>query len=217
MSSLVAIFILQKTSVKDRNQRSKSLSKPLFLLVAGTNGSGKSTFTKTLKRYYLTPRVIDPDAIAKEFTGSASTINQAKAKAGRIAIERIREYIAFGSSFIAESTISGHTYLRYINEAKAAGFHVVLVYMGLETAEISAKRVASRVLKGGHDIPLEDIHRRQPKSLANLIHYIEIVDVAHVYDNSTERQWVAGYRDGKLVKRSQHIPKWLARRLKIDE
>lgn len=187
------------------------------MLVAGTNGSGKSTFTKTLKRHYPTTNVIDPDAIAKELTGSASTINQAKAKAGRIAIERIREYIASGSSFIAESTISGHTYLRYINEAQAAGFRTVLVYMGLKTAEISAKRVASRVLKGGHDIPLEDINRRHPKSLANLSHYIEIVDIAHVYDNSTERQWVAGYREGKLVKRTQHTPEWLEKLLKIEK
>ncbi len=89
------------------------------MLVAGTNGSGKSTFTLTLKRHYPSTKIIDPDAIAKELTGSASTINQARARAGRIAVERIREYIASGASFIAESTISGHTYLRYINLKKS--------------------------------------------------------------------------------------------------
>ena len=89
------------------------------------------------------------------------------------------------------------------------------MYIALETPELSAQRVRDRVAKGGHDIPLEDIFRRHPKSLDNLKSYIKAFNVAHIYDNRVDRQWVAGYRNGLLHKKAQSIPSWLSRLLHI--
>tara|TARA_B100000446_G_scaffold16724_4_gene14234 strand:+ start:473 stop:1048 length:576 start_codon:yes stop_codon:yes gene_type:complete len=191
------------------------MSKPLFVLVAGVNGSGKSTFTATFKRHYPNILIIDPDAIALEVTGCFATINQAGNLAGRKALEQIKYNIDHKISFIAESTISGRTYLKLVEKAKEAGFRTVLLYIGLETPELSALRVASRVNKGGHDIPLQHIRRRHPKSLSNLLPHIRIFDIAHVYDNSNQRVWVAGYRKGTLVKQARSIPQWLVQLLKL--
>ncbi|TQV78165.1 hypothetical protein FKG94_13920 [Exilibacterium tricleocarpae] len=52
------------------------MSKPLFFLVAGPNGAGKSTFTSGYRRHHPFLTVVEPDAIAKELTGSSATINR---------------------------------------------------------------------------------------------------------------------------------------------
>ena len=191
------------------------MPKPLFFLVAGPNGAGKSTFTSDYRRHYPFLTVIDPDAIAKELTGSSTTIHRVAAQAGRESIKLIREFIQTRNSFLAESTISGKHYLNYAKLAQEAGFRTILIYIALETPELSAQRVQDRVAKGGHDIPLNDIYRRHPKSLHNLKSYINAFNVAHVYDNSVDRQWVAGYRNGQLHKKAMSIPPWLNRLLHI--
>lgn len=66
------------------------MSKPLFVLVAGVNGSGKSTFTSTFKRHYPNIEVIDPDAIALGLTGSFATIDKVGGSAGRKALDQIK-------------------------------------------------------------------------------------------------------------------------------
>ena len=44
-----------------------------------------------------------------------------------------------------------------------------LVYLALPSIEMSRLRVAERVAHGGHDIPVNDIIRRFPRSLQNLL------------------------------------------------
>ena len=43
-------------------------------------------------------------------------------------------------------------------------FHTSLIYLFLETNEENIYRVKNRVLKGGHDVPTEDIIRRYYRS-----------------------------------------------------
>ncbi len=45
-----------------------------------------------------------------------------------------------------------------------------MIYLALPSAEMSHLRVAERVAHGGHNISGEDIIRRFPRSLYNLIH-----------------------------------------------
>ena len=51
------------------------MSRPQMFLIAGVNGSGKTSFTRNITRKHPTLKVIDPDAIAKGMTGSFSTID----------------------------------------------------------------------------------------------------------------------------------------------
>ena len=185
------------------------MSKPLFFLVAGPNGAGKSTFTADYRRHYPFLTVIDPDALAKELSDNHATLDKVATQAGRQSIKLVRDYIRERNSFLVESTLSGNLYLKYVQQAKDAGFRTILIYIALETAALSAQRVQDRVSKGGHNIPMEDIIRRHPKSLGNLKPYIKAFDIAHIYDNSIARQWIAGYRNGSLNKKTQSIPKWL--------
>ena len=95
--------------------------------------------------------------------------------------------LASRQSFLVETTLSGNTYLKMMARAKAAGYLVVLLYVGTEDVEINLQRVRQRVRKGGHDVPEEDQRRRYPRSLANLERALKLADEAILFDNSTSR------------------------------
>ena len=59
----------------------------------GSNGSGKSTFTKTILRHNTQLTVIDPDFIAKTMTGSFATVDAAQVGAGRQALKMVQRCI----------------------------------------------------------------------------------------------------------------------------
>ena len=58
--------------------------------------------------------------------------------------------------------------LRNIQRAKDYGYYIELYYVGLESADLAKKRVAQRVIAGGHGIPDADIERRYKESLEHL-------------------------------------------------
>jgi len=49
---------------------------------------------------------------------------------------------------------------RHIQKEKGNGCQVSLVFLWLDTVELATKRVQTRVLEGGHNIPEEVIKRR---------------------------------------------------------
>ena len=153
---------------------------PRPIVVGGVNGSGKSTLTQSLR--FNNVRVIDPDAIAKSL--SQEDDDSARATAGREAIRLRKFYLNNGDSFALETTLSGKDITRLMRKARASGYRVELHYVSLIDAQQSVDRVATRVAKGGHDIPERDIRRRFPRSRANFVDAALLADHVVVYDNS---------------------------------
>lgn len=185
------------------------MPKPQLFLVAGVNGSGKSTLTKTLLQQYPSLTVIDPDAIAKQLSGSTDKINSQSVSAGKAAIRAVQNCIQNKDSFIIESTISGNIYLRYLEKAKENGFELTILYVALASDKISADRVAARVHAGGHNIPMADIKRRYPKSFRNLKAHLQLCDLGYIYDNSEKYRLIAHYRNG-VIEHQSELPNWIA-------
>ena len=185
------------------------MSRPQFWLVAGPNGAGKSTMSATIKKRFPSVQIIDPDYIAKDMTGSFSSVDQERIPAGRQTLLLVKQHIEEGKSFVVESTISGSSYIKYAKQARNVGFRTTLVYVGISSAKLSASRVSKRVSLGGHAIPTSDIERRHPRSLGNLEAHIKAFESAHIYDNSKRYQWVADYREGIIHKTSQTAPQWI--------
>ena len=75
--------------------------------------------------------MIDPDAIAKDMTGSFSTVDQEQFAAGKKTLELVNRYIQENQGFVVESTVSGLTYLKYVKMAEDAGFRTVFIYLAL--------------------------------------------------------------------------------------
>ena len=100
----------------------------------------------------------------------------------------------------------------YILRAKEAGFFIRLFFVSTESPTINAKRVAQRVLDGGHDVPIPKIISRYDKSIANCKILSAIVDRLYVYDNSiedAEARLLFRLSKGELVKRYvEELPNW---------
>jgi predicted ABC-type ATPase len=67
-----------------------------------------------------------------------------------------------------------------MRDARAAGYHVGLVFVVLDSVDLNILRVQERVRMGGHSIPEKDIRRRYGRALANLPEAIKIAHQAAV-------------------------------------
>ncbi len=144
---------------------------PTLVVVAGPNGCGKSTLTRT--RWFHGVEVIDPDALA-----------DAPGAAGREALRRRRTAIAEGRTLAVETTLAGSGPLRLMETARSAGYRVVLHYVCVESPDQSLDRIRNRVALGGHDVPESDVRRRFARSLENLPVAIARADEVLLYDNT---------------------------------
>jgi predicted ABC-type ATPase len=179
---------------------------PKLIVIAGPNGAGKSSLTKLSTANIP---LIDPDAIAREISPDSPEL--AALAAGRQAIVLAREYIQSDCSFVVETTLSGNTYLKLMQEVKALGWFVGLTYIGINNPSTNIQRVRSRVKLGGHDVPVDDILRRYDRSLTNLAKAAKIVDLLTIYDNSTNagHQLIATVESGNTTIHVQELPEWL--------
>ncbi len=132
-----------------------------FYIIAGANGSGKTTFALTytaLNQIHF----INADEIAKSY--DENDISKYKVKAGKEFFRQVETNLNGNKTFMIESTLSGKYLKDIIHKAKEKGFKVVLIYLFLETETENILRVKNRVLNGGHDVPQEDIRRRYFRS-----------------------------------------------------
>lgn len=175
-------------------------------MIAGPNGAGKST----LADRYLAGRVpvINPDNIALEQPGIGP------AQAGRTAIERRREHLRKRESFAWETTLSGHRELALMREAKAAGYKVNLVFIGVRDPGLSMLRITERVAAGGHLVPASDVVRRFERSLGNLPDAMGLADRTLILDNSGKRRRLVLVRERDHSRyQAKSLPHWLQSRL----
>ena len=155
---------------------------PTLTVVAGPNGAGKSTLmmAMTAAGYDFGP-FVNPDVISAKLP--VETPNRAL-RAGKRAVEEARTYIAAQRSFSQETTLTGSFAKRLMTDAKTAGYSVNLLYVGVKTLSTSRDRVAVRVARGGHDIPIVDQERRFHRSRASIEAAAQIADNAILIDNT---------------------------------
>jgi predicted ABC-type ATPase len=142
---------------------------PTCWIIAGPNGAGKTTFAlEYLPKVVSCTNFINADLIAAGLSPLAP--ERELIAASRIFLGEIEEHIASREDFAFETTLAGRTYLRLIERMQKDGWQVELIYLALPSVEMSKLRVAERVAHGGHNIPQQDIERRFPRSLHNLLH-----------------------------------------------
>ncbi len=182
--------------------------RPQLWVFAGPNGAGKSTL---VARFHVADRMtlVNPDTIARQLKPDHRGDTATMLKAGRIAALQRRALIQAAQNFAMETTLTGHSELRVMADAQAAGYKITLVYVGLADALTSLARVRERVARGGHDIPAPIILRRYAKSLANLPAAIEIADRIFILDNTSARhRLLATIDNGQVMHQSPHMPEW---------
>ena len=187
--------------------------RPVLIVIAGPNGSGKTSVTsKILHHEWLEDsEYINPDNVARDIFGDWNN-QESVLKAANYCNEWREKCLAERKSHIFETVMSAADKVDYILRAKEAGFFIRLFFVSTESPTINAKRVANRVLNGGHDVPIPKIISRYDKSIANYIALAPYVDRLYVYDNSiedAEARLLFRLSDGALAKRYvDELPNW---------
>ena len=152
-------------------------------VLAGANGSGKSTFYRLM----LAPRGvrwINADDIARTMWPADPEGHSYAAAA--IAAEQREAAVRAGIDFATETVFSHQSKLALLHNARAAGYHVTLVYIHLASAELNVARVAQRVAQGGHNVPKDKIIARRARVKNLMVEAIAAADEAVIFDNSDD-------------------------------
>jgi len=184
-------------------------SRPTMFMLAGPNGAGKSTLYETVIKPKLNIPFINADHIQKNELGDPSML--ASYRAAKMAEEKRQVHLSNKLSFVSESTFSHPSKLQLIDDAKEAGFRVVLYHVNVRSANLSVARVATRVQEGGHDVPEDKIRARYERN-QNLIKQAALkCDMAFVYDNSALNKppkLAISFTNGRVDRISEFVPAW---------
>jgi predicted ABC-type ATPase len=186
---------------------------PLLIVIAGPNGSGKTTITsEVLKSEWLEDAVyINPDNVAQSKFGDWNSAEAVKSAAD-FCEEWREKCLTDKKSLIFETVMSTPGKLDFIRRAKSAGYFVRVFFISTSSPSINAARIAGRVLRGGHDVPIPKIISRYMKSIVNCAELSREVNRLYVYDNSRDNHKATllfRMKDGELAKQYvETIPEW---------
>ncbi|MBR5934890.1 MAG: zeta toxin family protein [Bacteroidaceae bacterium] len=188
--------------------------KPVMCIVAGPNGSGKTTTTEQLlkNKWGADSLYINPDNIAKDIYGDWNS-TEAVLKAAQKATEQRYECLNNGTDFVFETVFSSAEKMEFVQKAKDAGFFIRIFYVCTESPLINIIRIAQRYLNGGHEVPISKTISRYYSSLENISKAIKIADRVYLYDNSIENaapRLILRTVDGIIAKQyTDTLPDWV--------
>ena len=113
-----------------------------IVFVCGANGTGKTTIARKYQEQ-TGFSYIGADEIAYRL--SPDDVGAVKLKAGKLFIQEIERNIEKQESIIVEATLAGKGYQRQIEAARKCGFAVSIIYLFLDSPELSVERVKERV------------------------------------------------------------------------
>jgi len=173
--------------------------KPNLYIIAGPNGAGKTTFArKFLPDYAKCLEFVNVDLIASGLSPFAP--ERAAIHAGRLMLEQIHSLAERGVDFGFETTLSGKTYVKLLQEIRKGGYLIHIFFLWISDVELALERIRLRVRNGGHHIPEDIVRRRFGRSLPNFIgFYKALADSWAIFDNSGDvPKMIAIEESGKI-------------------
>lgn len=158
---------------------------PILIVIAGCNGSGKSTFSKLLSPDNITPFDYDYHFLKIYNTLIDSDIKEAMAHS--MAFNELEYQIKIAieskSSFCYETNFNS-TPLHWPEIFKKKGYDLHLIYLCLDSIQEAKKRVTIRVENGGHYVPENEIVKRYYDGYNNLNSSFDCFDYVDLFDSS---------------------------------
>ena len=184
--------------------------RPSLVLLAGPNGAGKSTLYETRVAPAFAGLFINADIIQRDELQDLSM--EASYQAARIAEARREELLEAGRNFATETVFSHPSKLEVIDAARAQGYLVVVMHVGVDSPDLSVERVRFRTREGGHDVPEEKIRTRYERGLPLIREAVLRADRGMVFDNSrlnTAPRQLLVFARGRLIKAAPILPEWV--------
>ena len=156
----------------------------ILYIIAGANGSGKTTFAKELLKV---KNLVWLNADEIKFNENVTDI-----KAGKLFLQRLNDNLDKNNNILIESTISGKYIFDIVKKAKEKKYVICFYYLYISFVEENIERVKIRFLsKIGHNVPENDIIRRYSRSIKNFCKLKELVDSWEILVNNDEFELVA--------------------------
>lgn len=201
MSTVLAAAIEQALTQSKRNV------KPLAIVLAGHNGSGKSTMWYEHIADRLKIPLVNADRMMLSVLPEADVHGKLKAwaqdlrdtnelwmgVAQRGVFAFVGQAMASRAAFATETVFSHwkqrpdgtfESKIDMILEMQSKGYYVLLLFVGLSNANLSIGRVQMRKQKGGHDVSVGRLIERFPRTQKAIAHAIHVADAAILVDNS---------------------------------
>lgn len=151
-------------------------------LVAGPQGSGKSTFFPVSARGVDSFNIDDHRRALNQ--GSAQDVpDPIRRKAAADYEAFIETHVRKRDSFSIEVTLAKEITFLQAHNARQSGFRVQLTFVAAELGDCIT-RMAIRVDRGGHGVPASVVRTTFAASMRNLPRALAEFDLVEVYDNS---------------------------------
>lgn len=184
-------------------------ARPTLFLIAGSNGAGKTTFYDTVLRFRVAATFINADQIQRDELCDASP--EAAYEAAAMAADRRTEKLEAGESFVTETVFSHESKLDLLHEARSLGYRLVVIHLGLASADLAVARVHERVKEGGHTVPEDKIRARFTRNQPLIRAAVVMADYSSVYDASRLNQpprRLLELRSGSVEFCADDLPEW---------
>jgi len=173
---------------------------PVLHLFGGPNGAGKSTLFARFQETAQQPvEQVNGDVLQQQYPQLSGF------EVAALTAARMKALLAVRASFSIENNLATADNYKLISGAKAAGYRVELVYVGLDSVPECWFRVQQRVREGGHDVPPAIVEQRYHQPLSLLKQHYAVFDNIRLVDN-TDR--AVGYQTAAVIEngRVQQLP-----------
>lgn len=194
-------------AVKRVIARQEKQRKPLAIILAGHNGSGKSTLwydhivdmvrIPLVNADRMMLSVLPPVGDPRDLPDWATAIRDTDVEWMLVAQKGVESFVAnaigrrvpFAQETVfsywkenVDGTVSSK--LDLITDLQKKGYFVLLLFVGLRNDQLSIARVNSRKRAGGHDVPIDRLIERFPRTQKAIAHAINLADASILMDNS---------------------------------
>lgn len=184
-------------------------AKPLGIVLSGHNGSGKSTMWRKHLSAKLRIPLVNADRMMlavlpepnrkKRLVRWAAELRDADPSWMRVAQKGVEAFVAQAIANkvpFAMETVFSHwrerpdgaidSKIQLIEQMQQEGYFVLLCFVGLSNASLSVARVRTRVARGEHDVPLQKLLDRFPRTRRAIRTAAAVADAVILLDNSLD-------------------------------
>jgi predicted ABC-type ATPase len=191
--------------------------KPNLIVIAGCNGSGKSTYSQALLPDHI--QLFDADKRKQELYNAFKFDSELRDqmawnKTQNEFEELVSNALTKKKDFAYETNFNADP-LFWIDQFKKAGFEIHLIYFCLKNTTIAKERVAIRFENGGHYVADQEVENRYRLGFENLNSLHDNFDTLLLLESSQRNQLprtILHFKKGSTHKLSLPVPRYLVQK-----